>query len=55
MTAYIEHQRTIGHVEDCLYEVMIQLPKDDIRRLQIESLLPIMSDLYHSFDEVTNG
>ena len=49
MSINLENQKTIGHAEDCLYDVLNQLPENDTRRAQIEALLPIMSDLYHSF------
>jgi hypothetical protein len=49
MTYYNESQHTVGHAEDCLYEVMSKLPKDDPRVAVLDKMLIELSDIYHSF------
>jgi hypothetical protein len=53
MTYYNEHQRTVGHAEDCLWDVWKALPEDDPRKATLEKMLVDLSDLYHSFTEET--
>jgi hypothetical protein len=49
MNHYNESKNTIGHAEDCLYEVKEKLPKNDPRVAVLDKILIELSDIYHSF------